>query len=57
MIVLEGSERFIDVSGLGGHREIQLRMVTEQAHIDTHKGSAIAIFHPTVLLGKGKSIL
>ena len=28
MLVLEGSERFVDVSGLAGHRENQLRIVT-----------------------------
>jgi hypothetical protein len=57
MRVLEGSERFVDVSGLGGHRENQLRIVTAQALIETHKGNIIAIFHQTALLGKGKSIL
>ena len=57
MLVLEGSERFVDVSGLGGHRENQLRIVTAQALIETHKGNVIAIFHQTALLGKGKSIL
>ena len=57
MLVLEGSERFVDVSGLGGHRENQLRIVTAQALIETHKGNVIAVFHQTALLGKGKSIL
>ena len=57
MLVLEGSERFVDVSGLAGHRENQLRVVTSQALITTHRGNAIAIFHQMALLGKGKSIL
>ena len=57
MIALEGSERYVDVSGLAGHRENQLRIVTGQALIKTHKGNAIAVFHQMALLGKGKSIL
>jgi Reverse transcriptase (RNA-dependent DNA polymerase) len=57
MLVLEGSERFVDVSGLAGHRENQLRIVTAQALIQTHKGNVIAVFHQMALLGKGKSIL
>ena len=57
MRVVEGSERFVDVSGLGGHRENQLRIVTAQALIETHKGNVIAVFHQIALLGKGKSIL
>jgi hypothetical protein len=57
MLVLEGSERFVDVSGLGGHCENQLRIVTVQTLISTHKGDVIAVFHQTAFLGKGKSIL
>ena len=57
MRVLEGTERFVDISGLGGHRENQLRIVTAQALIETHKGDVIAVFHQIALLGKGKSIL
>jgi hypothetical protein len=57
MRVLEGSKRFVDVSGLGGHCENQLRIVTAQALIETHKGNVIAVFHQIALLGKGKSIL
>jgi hypothetical protein len=57
MLVLEGSERFVDVSGLAGHTVSQLRIVTSQALICTHKGNAIATFHQMALLGKGKSIL
>ena len=57
MTVLEGSERYVDVSGLAGHRENRFFIVTTQALIRTHKGDAIAIFHQMALLGKGKSIL
>ena len=57
MLVLEGSERFVDVSGLAGYTVSQLRIVTAQAFISTHKGDAIATFHQMALLGKGKSIL
>jgi hypothetical protein len=57
MLVLEGSERFVDVSGLAGHKVSQLRIVTAQALVTTHKGDAIATFHQTALLGTGKSIL
>jgi hypothetical protein len=57
MLVLEGSERFVDVSGLAGHKDNQLRIVTAQALISTHTGDAIATFHQMALLGKGKSIL
>jgi hypothetical protein len=57
MLVLEGSERFVDVSGLAGHKVSQLRIVTAQALINTHMGEPIATFHQMALLGKGKSIL
>jgi len=57
MLVLEGSERFVDVFGLAGHKVSQLRIVTAQALITTHKGQVIATFHQMALLGKGKSIL
>ena len=57
MTVLEGSERFVDVIGLAGHKVNQLRLVTAQALVTTHKGEAIATFHQMALLGKGKSIL
>jgi hypothetical protein len=58
MMVLEGSECFVDVSGLAGYKFYQLRIVTAQALITTHKkGDAIATFYQTALLGKGKSIL
>jgi hypothetical protein len=45
MMVLEGRERFVDVSGLIGHRINQLRIVTAQALITMHEGDAITIFH------------
>ena len=57
MLILEGNERFVDVSGLDGHKVSQLRIVTAQALIKTHKGDAIATFHQMALLGKGHSIL
>jgi hypothetical protein len=57
MRVLEGSERFVDVSGLAGHKASQLRIVTAQALVSTHKGDAIATFHQMALISKGKSIL
>jgi hypothetical protein len=57
MRVLESRERFVDVSGLAGHRVSQLRNVTAQALVSTHKGDAIATFHQKALLGKGNSIL
>jgi hypothetical protein len=37
MRILEGSERFVDVSGLAGHKVSQLRSVTAQALVSTHK--------------------
>jgi hypothetical protein len=57
MLVLEGSERFVDVSGLASHKFSQLRIVTAQALIAIHKGEAITTFHQMALLGKCKSIL
>jgi hypothetical protein len=57
MLVFEGIDHFVDVSGLGGHCENQLRIVTSQALIETHKGNVIAVINLTALLGKGKSIL
>jgi hypothetical protein len=48
---------FVDVSGLAGHKVNQLRIVTAQALVTTHKGDAIATFYQIALLGKGKSIL
>ena len=57
MLVLEGSERYVDVSGLAGHKVNQLRIVTSQALIQTHRGPVIATFHQMAHLGTGKSIL
>jgi hypothetical protein len=57
MKALEGSERFLDVVGVGGHKVNELRIVTSQALVTTHKGDEIATFHQMALLGKGKSIL
>jgi hypothetical protein len=57
MIIVEGSERHVDVSGLDGHKVSQLRIVTAQALIQTHKGEAIGTFHQMAYLGKGHSIL
>jgi hypothetical protein len=57
MLVLKGRKRFVDVVGLAGHKVSQLRIVTAQALVPTHKGDAIATFHQMDLLGKGKSIL
>jgi hypothetical protein len=45
MMVLEGSERFVDVSGLAGHKVSQLCIVTAQPLVTTHKGDAITTFH------------
>jgi hypothetical protein len=56
-LLSKGIERFVDVSGLAGHQENKLRIVTAQAVINTHKGPVIAIFRQMALLGKGKSIL
>jgi hypothetical protein len=57
MRVVEGREQYDDVSGLGGHHENQLSIVTTQALIETHKGDVIAVFHQIALLGKGESFL
>jgi hypothetical protein len=57
MLVVEESERFVDVNCLADHKVNQLRIVTSQALVTTHKGNAVSIFHQMALLGKGKSIL
>jgi hypothetical protein len=54
MIVLEGREPFVDAFALDGHKVSQLRIVTAQALVSTHKGDVIATFHQMALLGKGK---
>jgi hypothetical protein len=50
MKVLEGSEMFVDVVGLAGHKVSQLHIVTAQALLTTYKGDAIATFHQMALL-------
>jgi hypothetical protein len=50
MLVIEASERFVDISGLAGHKVNQLRIVSAQALVTTHKGDAIATFHQMALL-------
>jgi hypothetical protein len=45
MRVLEGSERFIDVSGLDGNKVSQLRIVTTHALVSTNKGDDMETFH------------
>jgi hypothetical protein len=57
MFVLERNERFVDVSGMGGHRENQLYIVTAQTLIAIHKDDVIAVFHQTAFIGKGENIL
>ena len=57
MVIVDGSQRHVDVSGLDGHKVSQLHIVTAQALIQTHKGNAIATFHQMAYLGKGHSIL
>jgi hypothetical protein len=51
MHILEGSQRFVDVIGLAGHKVNQLQIVTSQAVVTTHQGDAIATFHQMALLG------
>jgi hypothetical protein len=57
MKVLEGSERFVDVVGLAGHKVNKLQIVTAQSLISTHKGDAIATIQQMALLVTGKGIL
>jgi hypothetical protein len=54
MRVLEGSERFVDLSVLAGHTNSQLHIVNAQVLVSTYKGDDIATFHQMALLGKGK---
>jgi hypothetical protein len=51
------SERYVDISGLGGHCKDQIPIGMTQALIETHKGDVISVFHQITVLGKGKSIL
>jgi hypothetical protein len=55
MLELEGSERFVDVSGLGGYCENKLWIVTAQALISTRKGDVIAVFIRLHCLVKGQA--
>jgi hypothetical protein len=55
MLVVEGSKQFVDVSGLAGHKVNQLRIVTAQALVTTHKGDAIATFNQMAFLVKAKA--
>ena len=48
---------WVVIAVLAGHKVSQLRIVTRQALIATHKGNIIATFHQMALLGKGKRIL
>jgi hypothetical protein len=57
MLILEVSELFVDVSGLGGHQIKQLRLVTAQVLINTNKCPVIATFHQMTYFESGKSIL
>jgi hypothetical protein len=52
MLVLEDSEQYVDVFGLIGHKDRQLRIVTAQAL--TSRSDAIETFHQMLFLGKGK---
>jgi hypothetical protein len=54
MLAVEGSDCFVDVSGLAGHKVIHLLSVTAQALVVTHKGYAIATFHQMACLVKAK---
>jgi hypothetical protein len=47
MLVIAGSECFDDISGLGGQRENQLRIVRAQVLTETHKGNGMTVSHQT----------
>jgi hypothetical protein len=57
MLLLEGSERFVAVNGVGGHCDNQFSIVTACNLMSDHKGDVIAIFRQAAFLGTGKSIL
>jgi hypothetical protein len=57
MRVIEGSERFVYVSGLTGHKYIQLCCVNAQALVSINKGDYIAKFHEMAMLGKDENTL
>jgi hypothetical protein len=44
MLVLEGTERILDVREMGGHCNEQISIVNVQTLISTHKGDDIAVF-------------
>jgi hypothetical protein len=45
MLVVEGSERFVEVRGFAGHKVNWLHNVTAHGLVTTHKGNEIATFH------------
>jgi hypothetical protein len=51
MLVVKGSEHFVDVSSLAGHKVNQFHIVTAQVLVTTHKGDAIATIHQMALPG------
>ena len=55
MLVLEGIELFVDVSGLAGHKANQLRIVTTQTLITTHKGDAITSLYQWLYLVRAEA--
>jgi hypothetical protein len=57
MLVLEGSEQYVDICGLAAHKVNQLRIVTAHALISTSQGDASATYHQMACLGKGKIYL
>jgi hypothetical protein len=56
MLVVTGSECFVDVSGPAGQKVNQLRIVTAHALVTTYKGDTTATFHHMALFGKDKTI-
>jgi hypothetical protein len=56
MLELEGSEPFVDVHGLAGHKFNQLHTFTTQAWITTLKGNANTTSHQMALLRKDKNV-
>jgi hypothetical protein len=48
MLVLEGNEHFVDVSGLDRHKEKLFCIITSQALIQTHKGFLCFTKWPTL---------
>jgi hypothetical protein len=54
ILLLEGSEHFVDVGGLGGHCKNQLWIATTHALVETHKSNLATVFHQAEFLGKGK---